>query len=276
MCGPGHDQAMADARDKVAKDCEVVKGLPKPPAISIADASIVEGNSGTTTLTMAATLSAPSVKIVSVHFATVDGTATAATGDYVTASGTLTFNPGQTAAKVDVTVNGDTAIEPDETLTVNISSPVNATIADGSATGTIKNEDTQVPAPAGSYKGQLPSGDFLFFEITQARQVSYFRLNDLRENCSPGGFFEGSVAYPPDSLWPIADDGTAAKTDVWSGTQDVGGGFVYTHYEYRTTVKFDGSATVTGTIQLKDEFDYAGSHFSCDTGVVSWTATKIG
>ena len=133
-----------------------------------------------------------------------------------------------------------------------------------------------MPAPAGSYKGQLPSGDFLFFEITQARQVSYFRLNDLRENCSPGGFFEGSVAYSRDSLWPIADDGTAAKTDVWSGTQDVGGGFVYTHYDYRTTVKFDGSATVTGTIQLKDEFDYAGSHFSCDTGVVSWTATKIG
>ena len=126
-CGPGHDQAMADARDKVAKDCEVVKGLPKPPAISIADASIAEGNSGTTTLTMAATLSAPSAKIVSVHFATIDGTATAATGDYVTASGTLTFNPGQTAGTVDVTVNGDTAIEPDETLTVNLSSPVNAT-----------------------------------------------------------------------------------------------------------------------------------------------------
>jgi len=33
---------------------------------------------------------------------------------------------------------------------------------------------------------------------------------------------------------------------------------------------------VTGTIQLKDEFDLGGSHYSCDTGVVSWTATKIG
>ena len=140
----------------------------------------------------------------------------------------------------------------------------------------MRARSTQVPVVSGSYKGQLPSGDFLYFEVTQARQVSYFRLNDLRENCSPGGYFEGSVAYPPDSLWPITDAGTAGAVSTWSGSQDLGGGFVYTHYDYRTTVKFDGSTTVTGTIQLKDEFDLGGSHFSCDTGAVSWTATKVG
>jgi hypothetical protein len=251
-----------------------VHSAPKP-TLSVGDVTVNEGNSGTTTMSFPVTLSKASRQAVSVSYATANGSA-AAPADYASATGTLSFAPGETSKTIAVSVVADLAIEPDETLTVTLSSPVNATIARGSATGTIKNEDTQVPAPAGSYKGQLPSGDFLFFEITQARQVSYFRLNDLRENCSPGGFFEGSVAYPPDSLWPIADDGTAAKTDVWSGTQDVGGGFVYTHYDYRTTVKFDGSATVTGTIQLKDEFDYAGSHFSCDTGVVSWTATKIG
>jgi len=30
-CGPGKDTAIADAKDKVGKDCEVVKGLRKPP-----------------------------------------------------------------------------------------------------------------------------------------------------------------------------------------------------------------------------------------------------
>jgi hypothetical protein len=50
----------------------------------------------------------------------------------------------------------------------------------------------------------------------------------------------------------------------------------YTHYEYKTTVKFDGTATVTGTISLVDEFDYAGYHFTCGTGVVPWTATRTG
>ena len=73
-----------------------------------------------------------------------------------------------------MSVVGDLAIEPDETLTVTLANPVNATIGKGSAAGTIKNEDTQVPVVAGSYKGQLPSGDFLYFEVTQARQFSYF------------------------------------------------------------------------------------------------------
>ena len=175
-----------------------------------------------------------------------------------------------------MSVVGDLAIEPDETLTVTLANPVNATIGKGSAAGTIKNEDTQVPVVAGSYKGQLPSGDFLYFEVTQARQVSYFRLNDLRENCSPGGYFEGSVAYPPTALWPISASGDAGALSTWTGTQDLGGGFVYTHYEYRTTVKFDGSATVKGTIQLRTSSTTTVRTTSCDTGLVPRTAAKVG
>jgi Calx-beta domain len=210
-----------------------------------------------------------------VSWATADGTATSP-ADYASGNGTLTFAPGETSKSVSVSVVADLAIEQDETLTVSLSGPVNATLAKASATGTVKNEDTQVPVVSGSYRGALPSGDYLYFEVTSARQVSYFRLNDLRENCSPGGYFEGSVAYPRESLWLISDDGTAGRTDVWTGSQDLGDSFVYTHYEYRTTVKFDGTATVTGTIQLIDEFDYAGTHFSCNTGVLPWTATKVG
>jgi hypothetical protein len=251
----------------------VVHPAPKP-TLSVADVTVNEGNAGTTAMSFPVTLSKASRQPVTVSYATANGSATAP-ADYASATGTLTFAPGETSKAVTVSVVADLAIEPDETLSVALSSPVNATIARGSATGTIKNEDTQVPAPAGSYKGQLPSGDFLYFEVTQARQVSYFRLNDLRENCSPGGYFEGSVSYSRDALWPIADNGTTGAVSTWSGSQDLGGGFVYTHYDYRTTVKFDGSPTVTGTIQLKDEFDY-GSHFSCDTGLVAWTATRVG
>src|SRR5438105_12042915 len=49
QCGSGRDIAVADARDKVSADCETVKG-PGLPSISIDDASVVEGNSGTTPL----------------------------------------------------------------------------------------------------------------------------------------------------------------------------------------------------------------------------------
>ena len=55
--------------------------------------------------------------------------------------GTLTFAPGVTTQPVNVTVNGDAKNEANETLTVNLNGPVNATIADGQGIGTIVNDD---------------------------------------------------------------------------------------------------------------------------------------
>jgi thermitase len=66
---------------------------------------------------------------------------TTVVGDYVPASGTLTIPAGATSGTIGVTINGDTTVEPPETFTVTLSSPVGATIADGSATGTILNDD---------------------------------------------------------------------------------------------------------------------------------------
>jgi hypothetical protein len=114
------------------------------PDMSIDDQSITEGNAGTSTLTFNVTLSHASSDTVSVDYATNGGTATAADGDYVAATGTVTFNPGQTAKTVDVTVNGDLTHESDETFTVDLSNETNAGVADGSGQGTITNDD-QVP-----------------------------------------------------------------------------------------------------------------------------------
>ena len=69
------------------------------------------------------------------------GTA-AAPADYATvALTTLTFNPGEVTKTVSVNVNGDFAVEPDETFFVNLSSPTNATILDAQGQGTIQNDD---------------------------------------------------------------------------------------------------------------------------------------
>jgi hypothetical protein len=88
------------------------------------------------------TLSAASNLTVNVNYATANGTATLADNDYQAASGTLTFNPGDLTKTITVLVNGDQKFEPDETLFVNLSSPVNATISDNQGTGTILNDDT--------------------------------------------------------------------------------------------------------------------------------------
>lgn len=111
-------------------------------SLSINDVSISEGNSGTKTLNFTVTLAPSSLQTVTVNYATADGTATTADSDYVSASGLLTFNPGETTKPVSVTINGDATIEPDETFFVNLSSPSNATIGDSQGQGTITNDDS--------------------------------------------------------------------------------------------------------------------------------------
>src|SRR5207249_1999274 len=114
------------------------------PDVSIDDQLIAEGDTGTSTLTFNVTLSHASSDTVTVDYTTNNGTATVADGDYDAASGTVTFDPGQTTQTVDLTINGDTTHEADETFTVDLSNASNAGIADGSGIGTITNDD-QVP-----------------------------------------------------------------------------------------------------------------------------------
>ncbi len=78
---------------------------------------------------------------MTVDFATADGTATQPS-DYASNTGTVTFAPGDTTKTVTVQVNGDTAVEPNETFNVNLSNATgNATIADNQGVGTIVNDD---------------------------------------------------------------------------------------------------------------------------------------
>src|SRR5262249_32478717 len=85
-CGKGNDIAIADLTDVISADCEKVLGLPPPAQMSVGDASIAEGNSGSQTLAFPVTLAAASPYTVTVSYATADGTAGAGT-DYVAANG---------------------------------------------------------------------------------------------------------------------------------------------------------------------------------------------
>ena len=98
------------------------------PTISINNASVVEGNSGTTRAVFTVTLSARSAASVSVSYATVDLTANSAGSgrDYLSASGSVTFAPGQTKQAISVYVVGGKAYGSSETFRVNLASPVNA------------------------------------------------------------------------------------------------------------------------------------------------------
>jgi hypothetical protein len=109
--------------------------------ISITDAIAAERNSGTSILTFTVKLSKTDrFKTISVNYSTVNGTAIGA-DDYVAKSGTVSIPAGKNSAAISITLNGDTNIESDETFFVNLSNPVNATISDSQAVGTITNDD---------------------------------------------------------------------------------------------------------------------------------------
>jgi hypothetical protein len=83
---------------------------------------------------------------VTVEYATSDGTAAAGL-DYTSTSATLTFEPGDTRKTVAVPVLDDRAVEGNETFTVRLSGPRNATLRDSEATGTIRDDDGDETLP---------------------------------------------------------------------------------------------------------------------------------
>ena len=95
-------------------------------------------NSGN--LTFEVTLDAASDRTIGVDYATADGTATAG-DDYTATSGTLSFAPGVTSRTIAVPIRNDALGEHDETLTMTLSNPVNATLDTDARTGTITNDD---------------------------------------------------------------------------------------------------------------------------------------
>jgi len=120
---------------------------PPLPTLSISNASVTEGNSGTVNMTFTVTLSQPQTSTVTVKYATADGTATAGS-DYNATSGTLTFAPGVTSQTITVAVRGDTLVEGAETLRLVLNTPSGATIATATGTGTITDNDQ--PASSGA------------------------------------------------------------------------------------------------------------------------------
>ena len=112
------------------------------PSLSIDSPSVAEGDSGSTNLTFTVALSPASGQQVTVGYAEgTGGTATAGTDYTALASGTLTFEAGDTSKTVTVTVTGDTLDEPNETVAVKLSGAANASIGTGTGTGTITDDD---------------------------------------------------------------------------------------------------------------------------------------
>ena len=258
-CGPGRDVAVGDAADAIGPDCETVQG-PMLPSASVAGASVAEGNSGTTALSFAVTLSKPVTWDVSVDYATANGSATAPS-DFASASGTLTFAPGETSKTITVNVVGDTAIEPDETLSVQLANPVNTAIATASATGTIRNDDTPKPR-AGRWTGMTSQNRAIAFDVFP--DAGYLTNVDLEVDLECPGInftnfrvaFGGRIPFQPD--WSFNVTGSDAEGDV--------------SVTYSFTGRVSPSGSASGTVRFDFRVNTPYGVATCSTENVTWSA----
>lgn len=141
------------------------------PQLSISDVSVTEGNSGTTNAMLTVSLSKASTQTIKVNYATADGTATASS-DYTATSNTLTFNPGQTSLSISVPIIGNTISESTETFKVNLSSPINATIAKAQGITTILDNDASSTPTQGAFNySEALKDSFLFYEAQRSGKL---------------------------------------------------------------------------------------------------------
>ncbi len=133
----------------VVIDYEILDNDPIP-TVSVVTASEPEGDTGATNLEFEIVLSNPSKFAISVNAETVDGTATTAASDYAANSGVVEFTAGSVVVPFNIVVNGDTSLEPDETVGVQLSHmPVPSVVTIGvpnPAFGSILNDDSAANA----------------------------------------------------------------------------------------------------------------------------------
>lgn len=114
---------------------------PPVPTISISDASVIEGQTGTVGAVFRVALSAATTVNVFVAYGTADRTARIGDNDYSASTGILTFAPGDTSKELTVLVNGDMKPETNEFFEINLTDAVNGLLGQSQGVGSIINDD---------------------------------------------------------------------------------------------------------------------------------------
>ena len=172
------------------------------PTLSIADGAASEGDPAD----FIVTLSTSSTRTVTVDYATAGGTAEEG-ADYTATSGTLTFAPGEDSKTIPVPTLEDEIDEENETFTLNLSNPDGATIQDGTATGTI-NDDDEPPAIVIA-DAEAEEGETAEFTVTLSAITSRTVTVDY---ATAGGTAEEGADYTATSGTLTFAPGEDAKT----------------------------------------------------------------
>ena len=191
------------------------------PVLSIADAApVAEGRDAV----FRVTLRPAANHVVSVAYATMDGTAVA-DADYTPVTDTLRFEPRETTKTIRVPVLLDTMTEQSETFTVELSNPGGSTLADPIGVGTIRAD----PAPGLRIGDATPvaEGDEAVFTVTltppgeQVVTVNYTTVDGTAIADEDYTATSGTLRFAPGDTSktirvPVLEDATAEPVETFT------------------------------------------------------------
>ncbi|MEO0838114.1 MAG: VWA domain-containing protein [Cyanobacteria bacterium J06643_5] len=189
------------------------------PVVDIEDISIEEGDSGSSTAQFTVNLSSPATEEVQFSYETIDVTA-ASGSDYNQTSGQITIPIGETSAEIDVEINGDTEVEPNEEFTIKLSELSSATFANQqteySKAVVIENDDviensTIVPTDETPIT-QIPDNESLF-------DGNILDLESFNGEVTIDFAVDGNASYRNSAGLYKIDDAQGTITDPITGNQ---------------------------------------------------------
>lgn len=197
---PVHERVLSDfPLSVILRPTNTQTDLRVVPTLTIADTAVTEGASGSQPMQITATLSAPTTQTVSFGYTVSPGTAVTIpaggnAADFDNAFGNVTFNPGEVAKQIPVTIHGDISIEGDEAFSL---------ITDDSAsTSTLQN------ASFGNYQrfSAVAEGRILDDDAPPGRR--YLLIGKTTNQATPTGQISFVRRYTTDG---IAIDGWDTK-----------------------------------------------------------------
>ncbi|MEM8859319.1 MAG: Calx-beta domain-containing protein [Chloroflexota bacterium] len=169
------------------------------PLVSIEDISVQEQD-GLTDVVLNVTLSQAAGVSISVNYATQDGTATAADGDYLPASGTVVIPAGSTSAAIQISVLGDDIGEADETFSVILSAPSDGSLdpVAGASTGVavLTNDDFFVVRLPLTRNGAIDGPDLIVSGIEVRSGQVFLTIKNVGNEAVAGAFWVDLFVNP--------------------------------------------------------------------------------
>ena len=232
------------------------------PLLNIIDATVDEGETAQFTVTLSRT----SIQTITVDYATADGTAQQGS-DYAPASGTVRFSPGEASKTIPVPTVEDTVEEQTETFTVTLSNPGGATIQDGTASGTITDDDGTVTALPllNIIDDTVEEGEQAQFTVTLSRTstqtvtVDYATADGTAQQGSDYAAASGTVRFSPGEASktipvPTVEDTVEEQTETFTVTlSNPGGATIQDGTASGTITDDDGTVTALPLLNIIDD-----------------------